>query len=72
MLVLSRPESYWTRVTLNHESLKRLAETGKDAILDFRVYNIKNGKVDIAFHDPDYNFKIERPERKKTTQTQNA
>lgn len=64
MLVLNRKSGQFTNVKLNRENLKHLLESGEDAELRFRVYNVKNGQVDVAFDDPKHNFIIQRPERK--------
>lgn len=64
MLVLERKSGMWTHITLNRKHLQHLLDSGEDANLNFRVYNIRNGKVDLAFDDPGYNYLIERPERR--------
>ena len=55
MLVLKRKEGQW--IELTHRS---------GDVLRFRVYNIvcdHQGRVNLAFDDPDRHFEIQRPER---------
>jgi sRNA-binding carbon storage regulator CsrA len=55
MLVLKRREGDWTNAT---------CECGN--CLQFKVYDIHQDKVNLAFDDPDRHFEIVRPERRQT------
>lgn len=52
MLVLRRTEGQWIEVT--HRSGERLR---------FRTYGLHEGRVQLAFDDPERNFAIQRSER---------
>lgn len=52
MLVLRRRDGEWTEIV--HRSGDVL-----------RIRNLGPGKTDLAFDDPDRNFRVERPERTK-------
>ncbi len=55
MLVLRRKEGQWVEIT--HKS---------GDVVRFRVYDINEagqGRVNLAFDDPDRHFTIQRPER---------
>lgn len=57
MLVLKRKEGQWIEIRCN---------CGCEKMLRFRVYDIcsnPQGKANLAFDDPERNFKIDRPER---------
>ena len=61
MLVLKRKEKQITTV-INKKT---------NEVLRFRVYNIGNGQVDIAFEDAPGHFDIQRLERNKTFNNKN-
>jgi hypothetical protein len=54
VLVLKRKEGHWLEVT----------HAASGDVLRVRVQDIKPGKLNLVFDDPERNFAIERPERR--------
>ena len=69
MLVLTRKSNQWTKIKIDRSKLESLLESGDEAEIGVKIYNVKSvdGKYEfkMALDDDKRNYHIERPERKK-------